>query len=423
MTRARSTAPITARLARRLCAWLLPLAALYATDALAVPSFSRQTGQECAACHIGAFGPALTPYGMRFKLGGYTDSDGQGGKVPVSAMAVGSVTHTATADDSGKLTHADLAEASVFLAGKITDHIGSFTQVTYDGLEHKTALDLMDVRYATTKQVGGKDTLFGVSINNAPTLTDPLNTLPAWGYPYVSAPRGAGAGGAEFTGIGGLEGTVIGASGYALWNDHLYTELGTYRTLSPAMLGHLGVGRDGSPGILHDSNYWRAAWLGDAPHGDWSLGLFGNNGSLQSREDGTSAARFHDFGVDGSYQFLGTRKHVVAVNGSYLRERDSVAHDSVSESKLNASYHFRNTWGGSVGFFDASSHTGANDNRGYILQADWTPWGKEDSWKAPWANVRLGLQYVAFDKVHDEDGLSQKASDSNSLHFFVWTAF
>lgn len=423
MTRARSTARIPARLARRLCAWLLPLAALYATDALAVPSYSRQTGQECAACHVGAFGPALTPFGMRFKLGGYTDSDGQGRKVPVSAMAVGSVTHTATADDSGKLTHADLAEASVFLAGKITDHIGSFTQVTYDGLEHKTALDLLDVRYATTKQVGGKDTILGVSINNAPTLSDPLNTLPAWGYPYVSAPRGAGAGGAEFTGIGGLEGTVIGASGYALWNDHLYTELGTYRSLSPSTLSRIGVGRDGSPGILHGSSYWRAAWLGDAPHGDWSMGVFGNNGSLESREDGTRTARFHDLGVDGSYQFLGTRKHVVAVNGSYLRERDSVAHDSVSEGKLNASYHFRNTWGGSVGVFNATSGSGANENRGYVLQADWTPWGKEDSWQAPWANLRLGLQYVAFDKVRDDTGARERASDSNSLHFFVWTAF
>ena len=165
------------------------------------------------------------------------------------------------------------------------------------------------------------------------------------------------------------------------------------------------------------------AWLAAQPWCSGAVGMFGNNGSLENREDGTSAARFHDFGVDGSYQFLGTREHVVAVNGSYLRERDSVAHDSVSEGKLNASYHFRNTWGGSVGLFNATSHSGDNDNSGYILQADWTPWGKEDSWKAPWANVRLGLQYVGFNKVHDEAGVGEKASDSNSLHFFVWTAF
>ena len=52
----------------------------------AVPSFARQTGSECAACHVGAYGPHLTPYGIRFKLGGYTDSDGKSGKVPLSAQ-------------------------------------------------------------------------------------------------------------------------------------------------------------------------------------------------------------------------------------------------------------------------------------------------------------------------------------------------
>ncbi|MBL8446093.1 MAG: hypothetical protein JNJ44_01630, partial [Zoogloeaceae bacterium] len=36
--------------------------------AQAVPSFARQTGQECAACHVGAYGPQLTPYGIKFKI-------------------------------------------------------------------------------------------------------------------------------------------------------------------------------------------------------------------------------------------------------------------------------------------------------------------------------------------------------------------
>src|SRR5713101_3355388 len=36
----------------------------------ALPSFARQTGQPCGACHTDF--PALTPFGRRFKLGGYT---------------------------------------------------------------------------------------------------------------------------------------------------------------------------------------------------------------------------------------------------------------------------------------------------------------------------------------------------------------
>ena len=54
----------------------LLLLLVVAGNAAAVPSYARQTGQECAACHIGGFGPQLTPYGIKFKLGGYTETGG-----------------------------------------------------------------------------------------------------------------------------------------------------------------------------------------------------------------------------------------------------------------------------------------------------------------------------------------------------------
>jgi hypothetical protein len=38
----------------------------------AVPSFAGQTGAPCAACHVEGFGPQLTPFGMSFKVNGYT---------------------------------------------------------------------------------------------------------------------------------------------------------------------------------------------------------------------------------------------------------------------------------------------------------------------------------------------------------------
>ena len=34
------------------------------TAAQAIPAYARQTGAACADCHAGAYGPALTPYGM-----------------------------------------------------------------------------------------------------------------------------------------------------------------------------------------------------------------------------------------------------------------------------------------------------------------------------------------------------------------------
>src|SRR6185437_1651926 len=66
--------------------------------AAAIPAFASQTGQSCTACHIGGFGPQLTPVGRAFKIGGYTQGGGEGwaAHVPLAAMAIGSFTHTDT---------------------------------------------------------------------------------------------------------------------------------------------------------------------------------------------------------------------------------------------------------------------------------------------------------------------------------------
>src|SRR6202030_4015758 len=66
-------------------------------SAQAVPSYARQTGQECIACHVSF--PELTPYGRYFKLTGYTigktfvSSEGFN-YVPMAVMAQASVTNT-----------------------------------------------------------------------------------------------------------------------------------------------------------------------------------------------------------------------------------------------------------------------------------------------------------------------------------------
>src|ERR1700719_3709949 len=47
----------------------------FTQPAQALPSFARQTGQPCGTCHTDY--PALTPFGRRFKLLGYTVGGGQ----------------------------------------------------------------------------------------------------------------------------------------------------------------------------------------------------------------------------------------------------------------------------------------------------------------------------------------------------------
>lgn len=435
----------------------LALLASISPAAHAVPSFARQTGQECAACHVGAYGPQLTPYGIKFKIGGYTDSDGKAGKVPISAMLVGAYTRTdkAQAEPPADHTHRNnnvtLDEASVFLAGRLTDNIGAFVQATYDGVEQSSTLDHADLRFAKSVDIGGKDTVFGVSVNNNPGVQDPFNSMTVWSFPYTGPAVGFGGGDAATLINGGLEHRVLGASAYAFWNDSLYAELGTYRALSPSVQSRTGQGRGDDMGRLGgDTAYWRLAWLQDMKRQAFQAGIFGFKTSIQpDRQSGAPRNKYDDLGVDASYQFLGTREHIATVYASYIREHqtnnaaldaEEAAHrrGTLNEFKLNASYYYDQTWGLSAGRFLTQGKrdsllygegyaNGSPNTSGYVLQADWTPWGKESSWAAPWANLRLGAQYTIFDKFngasHNYDGSGRDARDNNTLFLFAWTSF
>ena len=72
--------------------------AVSAGPAEALPSYARQTGQPCAACHT-AF-PELTPFGRRFKIGGYTMQGGDWKGPPIAAMYMAGFTHTHSPHDS-----------------------------------------------------------------------------------------------------------------------------------------------------------------------------------------------------------------------------------------------------------------------------------------------------------------------------------
>src|SRR5665213_654716 len=80
------------------------LALVLATpSAEALPSYARQTGQQCAACHNGF--PELTPYGRLFKLNGYTFGGGQSNVPPIAAMVIPTFTHTDSGQPGGAGTH------------------------------------------------------------------------------------------------------------------------------------------------------------------------------------------------------------------------------------------------------------------------------------------------------------------------------
>jgi hypothetical protein len=206
--------------------------------AQALPSYARQTGQQCAACHNGF--PELTPYGRQFKLNGYVWSGGPsnlpswtGGSSnipPVAAMAIPSFTHVGKAMDGGLApgfgSNDDFAfTGSLFYGGRIFDGLGAFAQVTYDQVPNNIHWDNIDLRYALPSELVGREAVFGISANNNPTVNDVWNSTPAWGYPYLASPLAPTPGATT-----AIEGTfaqqVIGLNPYIYWNRLVYAEAG-----------------------------------------------------------------------------------------------------------------------------------------------------------------------------------------------------
>ena len=248
---------------------LIVLAAtMFAPPVSALPSFAQQTGQPCSTCHVGGYGPQLTPFGRSFKLGGYTLAAADSNSIPLAAMLVASYTQTKTGQPDGAGPHDgrndnfSVQEASLFLAGRWTDHIGSFAQVTYSDIDGLVTADNVDVRYAHALNIGEKPAILGVSVNNNPTVSDVWNTVPAWRFPYMASelvPEMAAAPLID----GALEHQVLGVSGYGFFDNSWYAELGGYGSLSHGLLDALNV-EDSAGKISGIAPYWRVAYSHDA---------------------------------------------------------------------------------------------------------------------------------------------------------------
>lgn len=224
---------------------------LYPAVSHAVPSFARQTGMQCIACHTAY--PQLTQFGREFKLNGYVLSNEQSKFPPLAVMLQPSFTHTGKGQAGGAASGFDdndniaLTQASLFYAGRLLgpfaetifgkeaatklNKLGVFLQGTYDGIGKAWSWDNWELRFADTATVRGQNVIYGLYLNNNPTLQDVWNTTPAWGYPFSGsglAPTPTAA-----TLLGGSVSQQVGGIGaYGQFANSLYVELGGYRTLS-----------------------------------------------------------------------------------------------------------------------------------------------------------------------------------------------
>ncbi|CCE04927.1 putative cytochrome c family protein [Bradyrhizobium sp. STM 3843] len=372
---------------RRACRWLAVGAAAlvaglfiiaFASPVHALPSFARQTGQPCGACHTDF--PALTPYGRRFKLLGYTagggpfkttpfssneaqsvraeydklrgyaatttaqpvHDDSQTYVPPISMMAIVGFTHTQAplpppTDPYSPNDNTVLSPFSVFWGGAITRDIGAFAQVTYnavpaggfgDPFGHTWTWDNTDVRFARTASFGPLDLVYGITANNNPTVQDLWNTTPAWGFPYAASTL-ANTPATKTMIEGAFAAHVGGVGAYTMINDLLYLEVTGYKTLSFSQQNALGTDPFGVGQIGGIAPYWRVAL---EPHwGRHSLmvGTFGMYSEVHPWVDTSFATwstavqpladKFTDLGFDTQYQYQGD-DYWLTLRGSYIRE-------------------------------------------------------------------------------------------------------
>ena len=433
--------------------WALLILALgFAGTSQAVPSFASQTGMPCAQCHTVGYGPALTPYGRQFKLNGYVWGDGK--TMPVALMVQGGYTRTSADQPDAPAAHASvnnnlsLDQASLFLAGRISEHLGGFAQVTYSGPDRATSWDNLDVRYARSVTLGNTPLVVGVSVNNNPTTQDVWNSTPGWGFPYISSALAPGPAAGAL--LGSLGQTVIGATGYAMINDRFYLEAGGYRGLSDRWLRNAGLTADANAHLVGVAPYARATVQWDTPQRHTSVGLVALDARVEPDPSIPLRDRYTDIGVDATYQWTPVGVHQLSANAALTHEHRSleasVAGEAAAASSSNltfltfdVTYAYARTWSAAIGGFDtrgssdsvlyspaplAGSNNASPDSRGYLLQAEYIPFGKQSSYGRPWLNVRVGLQYVGYTKFNggstNYDGFGRSASGNNTLFAYLW---
>lgn len=415
----------------------------------AVPSFQQQTGQPCATCHVGGFGPQLKPYGRDFKLFGYTATDGKPWSPPIAATVQTSFTRTQAAQPGGAArwfapnNNFALDQASLYYAGRITSNIGAFIEVVYDGVTRQAQASNIDIRYAREFKLFGLDAVGGITVNNSPTVQDLWNSTPVWGFPYNLSPL-APTPGASALIDGGLGQRVLGLGVYAMWNDLLYTEITAYRGLGRGLLNATGiVPVSGAPAVEGFIPYWRVALQKETERHAFQFGTYGMNASVYPGGDRSAGTpdTFTDVAVDANYQFILAPRTVtsdmLSVHATFIHEtQSSGASTQLSGTnrfnrldifRADLSYSFAATVTPSVQYFrvsgsrDAVLHGwagGKPNSAGVIAEIAWVPWGKPDS-AFQFLNLRLAAQYVAYTEFN---GTAHGAARNNALYLSLWGA-
>jgi len=420
----------------------------------AIPSFARQTNLSCNYCHYAY--PELTSFGRMFKLNGYTttnipaieaespDSDRTElsilNNLPVSAMIMTSFSSVSKATPGASSYATELPDqVSLFLSGEITPKIGAYLQFTYDPTAGTFGLDMVDIRYANHTTLGGNDLLYGLTLNNNPTMQDVYNTTPIWGFPYVGS--GATPSPTASTLLQSAPGTTAGLGIYGLYNKLIYAEVSFYH--SAIQGASYPADSTWSGTIKGVSPYWRLAiqhqWQGQF----LEVGTFGISSSQYPAGISGLTDKYTDIGFDAQYELTNDAGGSWIAHASYITEKQNLdatynaggsanSTDNLNSLKIDLTYNFPQWAALSAGYFTMSgtadaglyaagdvtgSLNGEPNSSGEVLQLTFIPW----------MNTQFTLQYSMYNTFNGSssnyDGSGRNASDNNSLYLVGWLLF
>ncbi|MDP4176361.1 MAG: hypothetical protein Q8933_20435, partial [Bacteroidota bacterium] len=339
----------------------------------AIPSFARQTNLACNACHT--IFPELTAFGRQFKRMGYSlvgvgsiqaapDSEtvimSLPSSPPVSGMIMTSYSYTnkeLPGTQNGNFSFPQ--QLSLFLAGSLTPKIGGFFQITYDQQSGTIGMDNAELRYANQTELFSEGFVYGIDINNNPTVQDLWNSLPAWRFPFAASATSPSPAAATLI-EGGLAQKVLGLGIYGLWNDLLYAEVTMYKS---AIQGGHNPPDSSSSGVLKSlAPYWRIALQQQINDYYIEIGTFGIAANQFAAGVTGLTNKYTDIGFDLNFEKPLDEK-MLTVHGSYIHETlspDSALSTStaLNSFNINGNITLHSQIGFSLGYF---SITGDNN--------------------------------------------------------------
>ncbi len=350
-------------------------ATAFAPEAAAVPSFARQTGMACNACHQQHF-PILSKFGQAFKASGYTMMGAQG-KVEGEHISIPDTLNSsmllkmryqkaggASADTAATLSGENTNggewqipdEFSLFFGGRIAENIGFM----FEGNTNAAAV-LAGFKIPFVFEAGN------AKLSVVPYMTDALGS--SYGFEQASTGAVRGVRWAEHrTDISaqqyvGTDGAATGVAFVAL-NDMGYINFSRW---SPNFLAGARAGATQLAGtqvhtgtIALKSNYVRIAATPTV--GDWNMHIGAQSWSGTSHVDGAGA-----LGASGTYGLVDTKATAV----------DFQAHGQAGGKDLGVYA----TWakspkadaGGNLNWFNMSNLAGrAEDRTAFTIGADYS---------------------------------------------------